>query len=1302
MSNHLHLSSSNNNDVEYAKGGLVAPNGKKSKLTPEQYKLVRTPAFKAWFGDWENDAENASKFLDENGEPLVFYRGGQGKLGDLGFEFKLGLNLLGKPKKNDFGFFFTDDKEIAARYSEFEYDTYGDINSFFLSSNRVLDLTDFGKKISQNDFVQGLIDKGISFENFEYLPNHIINYFRNGNTYLGWGDWTFDYFDVFPELRNVFLDNGYTSVIFEENSRSFYTYNVFVVFDSNQIKLADGSNTTFDANNPDIRYEQGGLIAPNGKPSNLTPEQYKLVRTPEFKTWFGDWENNPENASKVVDENGEPLVCIHSTNDIFYTFEEDKIATKHGKEFGKGFYFYAKEFSNDKYGKKKIEAFLNIRKPYLSYDYLTKEFYIKGARKKDYEVINDFKRERNRIINSSLSKNMRNKLWDKSYSDEIDYATSLLKKYKYDGVYTNFMGKIEEIVAFNPEQIKLADGSNTTFDADNPDIRYERGGITAFNDMIKSEWLNAWKVEYENDIARINEMVARQYLYQIALKNFGGVEEIEFVNQSKKPKNHFQMRMYLGELVLYTSPFIYVDDNHKVVQKRTKVELLNADYETINPDIRYDDGGKVNSTIPPIFSSTYDKVVNGEMDSDAAAIYLYEQGIEVDDVLYDKLRDAENTHRKKTMGLQVGDTITVKGKNGISDFKANFRGYTPEGKLIVVYDKGKQMAIGKDEYYATGGNLPVGKLAKGMTLDEVAALHGLTGEDLKGELQKGIETEMEHTDEPEYAKAIALDHLYENPYYYSKLAKIEAQYMKNGGQINPDAPEIKNAILHKSGSSGGLLVGNRHSEGGIKAINKSNGQHIEMEGGEVVITRNAVSDEKKREFEGEMLTNREILSRINQSGGGVAFADGGSVPDRCACSGKTYKYGGKTMTDYEIVEDMNMSENHRKRKALADKYASIEETSFKNGGALDGLTDITDFSDCALYFLATLWETGVSFLDYSAKKKGDLKPLEAANLIYITKSSSPDCVAAHLTDKGKRFLQMVNPSALYKKGGVLECGCGCGKLKEGGKIGEGQYTYFKGVDHKYKNQFQVNKAVEELLESKSPSEFSVEERNFLTYFTGYGGLEKYGAKGKGLKYEYYTPSIIARKMWGLAYKYGFKGGMVLEPSCGIGEFIKYAPNQSEVVGYETNPVSAKIANILYPQAKIVNNYFETIFIKNNDSIKDKISGLQKYSLVIGNPPYGTMEGIYAGMGEEKYANAENFIDYFILRGLDLLESGGLLIYIIGAEVAIGGDPFLAKTTLTKNKKMIAERAELIDAYRLPNGVFDFTDVLSDIVVFKKK
>ena len=53
------------------------------------------------------------------------------------------------------------------------------------------------------------------------------------------------------------------------------------------------------------------MKAPNGKPTNLTERQWLQVRTKAFKDWFGDWENDPANASKVVDENGEPLVVYH-------------------------------------------------------------------------------------------------------------------------------------------------------------------------------------------------------------------------------------------------------------------------------------------------------------------------------------------------------------------------------------------------------------------------------------------------------------------------------------------------------------------------------------------------------------------------------------------------------------------------------------------------------------------------------------------------------------------------------------------------------------------------------------------------------------------------------------------------------------------------------------------------------------------------------------------------------------------------------------------------------------------------------
>ena len=66
--------------------------------------------------------------------------------------------------------------------------------------------------------------------------------------------------------------------------------------------------------NPDGTMKEGYMLAPNGKPTNLTERQWIMVRTANFKNWFGDWENDPENASKVVDENGEPLVVYHGTN----------------------------------------------------------------------------------------------------------------------------------------------------------------------------------------------------------------------------------------------------------------------------------------------------------------------------------------------------------------------------------------------------------------------------------------------------------------------------------------------------------------------------------------------------------------------------------------------------------------------------------------------------------------------------------------------------------------------------------------------------------------------------------------------------------------------------------------------------------------------------------------------------------------------------------------------------------------------------------------------------------------------------
>ena len=109
------------------------------------------------------------------------------------------------------------------------------------------------------------------------------------------------------------------------------------------------------------RDSQGRLLAPNDKPSNLTEKQYAQVRTKAFKNWFGDWENDPENASKVVDENGEPLVVYHGSKDNSFTIFD---STKNDKG-QKGFFFTNDSTMASSYGKNPRGFFINSRNPYI-------------------------------------------------------------------------------------------------------------------------------------------------------------------------------------------------------------------------------------------------------------------------------------------------------------------------------------------------------------------------------------------------------------------------------------------------------------------------------------------------------------------------------------------------------------------------------------------------------------------------------------------------------------------------------------------------------------------------------------------------------------------------------------------------------------------------------------------------------------------------------------------------------------------------------------------------------------------------
>ena len=222
------------------------------------------------------------------------------------------------------------------------------------------------------------------------------------------------------------------------------------------------------------------LLAPNGKPSNLNEEQYYLVRTPQFKKWFGDWEklatikvqdpaidevtlaNLSKDVSKVVDQNGEPLVVYHNSDSLFNKFDLSYFGKSDGGYAGVGFYFARKSISG--YGKYAYECFLSIKKPLVRNDDNWKDTFM------PYAWIPNRANEKNESTINNASKE-----W-----------TSEAKKMGHDG----FIDEGGEIVAFYPNQIKLADGNNTTFDGSNPDIRFDDGGEVKSNSFMK--WYIDW------------------------------------------------------------------------------------------------------------------------------------------------------------------------------------------------------------------------------------------------------------------------------------------------------------------------------------------------------------------------------------------------------------------------------------------------------------------------------------------------------------------------------------------------------------------------------------------------------------------------------------------------------------------------------------------------------------------------------------------------------------------------------------------------------------------------------------------
>jgi len=231
----------------------------------------------------------------------------------------------------------------------------------------------------------------------------------------------------------------------------------------------------------------------------------------------------------------------------------------------------------------------------------------------------------------------------------------------------------------------------------------------------------------------------------------------------------------------------------------------------------------------------------------------------------------------------------------------------------------------------------------------------------------------------------------------------------------------------------------------------------------------------------------------------------------------------------------------------------------------------------------------------------------------------------------------------------------------------------------------IRQACLTLLNSKSDSEMTEEDKNLLRQYEGAGGLGSEDASVHGTLYEYYTPRNVTKKVWDIVDKYIPGAKAVLEPSAGIGRFAEDRPNDKFTLN-EYDETSSRISGILHPAADIKKGAFQEMFKPGKD-----YTG-KKYDVVIGNPPYGSYEGLWKGKGEGK--DHKRYEEYFIDRGLDTLREGGIMAFVVPSAFLRGGND--------KIKEKIAAKGKLLEAWRLPNGTFNTTGVGTDIIVIRKE
>lgn len=372
------------------------------------------------------------------------------------------------------------EKRIYAGSSEFK-----NVLNGWLNDNKPLLESEFGR--SDEEFIDSLIE--------EANPDDIVD---------SAGFWDNEklvrYFS-----EEVLAPNGWEIIETRDGAISFN--------DELSINADSADNLRF-SRNEELTEERYNQAKAKGE-TELTFKQWQQVRSPEFKAWFGDWENDPENASKVVNERtGEPLIAYHGTGAEFNVFDKNKAGAGNDKGLrGKGFYLSPNRTTSESYGEKIIGAYVSLKNPFRPSDFTSAEevaeHLTNRLSEQGYEdyTVDPF------IFNVGNSFSVRNQ-----YAGAF---SSILKDAGYDGVlYPNR----QEIVAFDSNQIKSATDNTGAFSKENDDIRFSRTNtvqsaldlaMTGVADSEPSAWdslkskdFSGFKERFNRAIGKVDEWLA--------------------------------------------------------------------------------------------------------------------------------------------------------------------------------------------------------------------------------------------------------------------------------------------------------------------------------------------------------------------------------------------------------------------------------------------------------------------------------------------------------------------------------------------------------------------------------------------------------------------------------------------------------------------------------------------------------------------------------------------------------------------------------------------------------------------------